>query len=367
MIGFLDPPRLDIKAAVASCRKAGIKIVMITGDHPMTALNIAKQTGLVDEAEQQVIVGKDLPDVNSLTDEWRKKILDTAVFARTTPKQKLDIADVFQKAGNIVAMTGDGVNDAPALKKADVGIAMGLRGTPVAKETASIVLKDDSFTSIAAAVSDGRAIFRNIQKFVIYLVSCNLSEIFIVTTLGFVAPAAILLPLQILFLNMVTDVFPALALGLGKADKTVMEEPPKDPKAAIISNRNWIAIVLYSIVMTLAVVIALVYCKQTITSNNQVLNNVAFLTLASAQLFHVFNMASFHSKLFFNEVTKNKFVWLAIGICTGLMVLVYQLPQARLVLGLVELPFDVWLVSIIASLLPLVLVQGYKIIMKLKH
>lgn len=367
MIGFLDPPRLDIKDAVASCRKAGIKIVMITGDHPMTALNIAKQTGLVDDAAAPVITGKELPAATSLTDEWRKKILSTSVFARTTPKQKLDIADVFQKAGNIVAMTGDGVNDAPALKKADVGIAMGLRGTQVAKETASIVLKDDSFTSIAEAVSHGRAIFRNIQKFVVYLVSCNLSEIFIVTTLGFVAPASILLPLQILFLNMVTDVFPALALGLGKGDKSVMEEPPKDPKAPIISNKNWIAIILYSIIMTLSVMIALVYCKQTIAHNNQVLNNVAFITLAFAQLFHVFNMASLHSKLFINEITKNKFVWIAILLCSGLMILVYVLPQMRLVLGLVELPIQVWIVAILASLLPLLLVQMYKWISIMKY
>jgi P-type Ca2+ transporter type 2C len=366
MIGFLDPPRLEIKDSVASCRKAGIKIVMITGDHPMTALNIAKQTGLVDEAEQQVITGSELPEINSLTDEWRKKILSTAVFARATPKQKLDIADVFQNAGNIVAMTGDGVNDAPALKKADVGIAMGLRGTQVAKESASIILKDDSFTSIAAAVSHGRAIFRNIQKFVIYLVSCNLSEIFIVTTLGFVAPASILLPLQILFLNMVTDVFPALALGLGKGDKTVMEEPPKDPKAPIISNKNWMAIVLYSMTMTVAVIIALIYCKQTISTDNNVLNNVAFITLAFAQLFHVFNMSSFHSKLFLNEITKNKFVWLSIIICAGLMILVYALPQTRLVLGLVELPTEIWLVAIVASLLPLLIMQIYKGILRIK-
>ncbi len=362
MIGFLDPPRLDIKEAVASCRKAGIKIVMITGDHPLTALNIAKQTGLIEETENHVITGSDLPAPDATTDEWKEKILSTAVFARTTPKQKLDVADVYQKAGNIVAMTGDGVNDAPALKKADVGIAMGLRGTQVAKETASIVLKDDSFTSIAAAVSHGRAIFRNIQRFVIYLVSCNLSEIFIVTTLGFYAPASILLPLQILFLNMVTDVFPALALGLGKGDHTVMEEPPKDPKAAIISNKNWTAIVIYALAMTLAVMVAIIYCKQIIDPDDQVLNNIAFMTLAFAQLFHVFNMASFHSSMFINEITKNKFVWFAIIICSGLMVLIFALPQARLVLGLVELPLEVWMVSILASFIPLVMVQIYKVI-----
>ncbi|MDP1689794.1 MAG: cation-transporting P-type ATPase, partial [bacterium] len=364
MIGFLDPPRLDIKDAISMCRKAGIKIVMITGDHPMTALNIARKVGLVDEVEQNVITGKDLPSMKSLTVKWKKKILATAVFARTTPKQKLDIANVFQKAGNIVAMTGDGVNDAPALKKADVGIAMGLRGTQVAKETASIILKDDSFTSIAKAVFHGRTIFQNIQKFVIYLISCNMSEIFIVTILGFLAPASTLLPLQILFLNMVTDVFPALALGLGKGDKTIMEVPPKDPKKDIISNRNWIDIVLYSIAMTVAVIMAVIYCKQTITTDDQVANNVAFITLAFAQLFHVFNMSSAHSGLLVNDITKNKFVWLALLICTGLLVLVYVMPQLRLVLSLAELPGKVWIVSVLASLLPLILVQIYKSIWK---
>ena len=326
MIGFLDPPRTDIKHAILSCRKAGIKVVMITGDHPMTALNIAQKTGLIDEDDQNVITGKDLINGDLNTNEYRKKVLSTAVFARTTPKQKLDIAAVYQKASNIVAMTGDGVNDAPALKQADVGIAMGMRGTQVAKETANIVVKDDSFASIVKAVAQGRVIFQNIQKFVIYLVSCNLSEIFIVTTLGFIAPASTLLPLQILFLNMVTDVFPALALGLGKGDKTIMEHPPKDPKADIISNRKWIDISLYAIVITLAVMAALIYCHQTMKIDNKIENNVAFITLAFSQLFHVFNMSSVGSHLFINDVTKNKFVWLAILICTGIMVLVFALP-----------------------------------------
>ena len=360
MIGFLDPPRTDIKHAILSCRKAGIKVVMITGDHPMTALNIAQKTGLIDEDDQNVITGKDLINGDLNTNEYRKKVLSTAVFARTTPKQKLDIAAVYQKASNIVAMTGDGVNDAPALKQADVGIAMGMRGTQVAKETANIVVKDDSFASIVKAMAQGRVIFQNIQKFVIYLVSCNLSEIFIVTTLGFIAPASTLLPLQILFLNMVTDVFPALALGLGKGDKTIMEHPPKDPKADIISNRKWIDISLYAIVITLAVMAALIYCHQTMKIDNKIENNVAFITLAFSQLFHVFNMSSVGSHLFINDVTKNKFVWLAILICTGIMVLVFALPEMRLVLGLAELPVNMWVVCIVASLLPLLIIQIYK-------
>jgi len=362
MIGFLDPPRLDIKDAILSCRNAGIKVVMITGDHPMTALNIAKKVGLVDDAEQKVITGNDLPDMVSVTDEWEKKILGTAVFARTTPKQKLEIVGIFQKAGNIVAMTGDGVNDAPALKKADIGIAMGLRGTQVAKETASIVLKDDSFTSIALAVAHGREIFQNIQKFVVYLVSCNLSEIFIVTALGFISPAVTLLPLQILFLNMVTDVFPALALGLGKGDKTVMDRPPRDPKNLIVSNKDWIAIGLYALSITFACIAAVIYCKTYLLVDDKTANNVAFITLAFAQLFHVFNMASAKSKLLLNEITKNKFVWLAIIICAGLMLMVFAVPQMRRVLELNMLGLNIWLIAMTASLIPLFLVQLYKII-----
>ncbi len=366
MIAFIDPPRLDIKEAILTCRKAGIKIVMITGDHPLTALNIAKKVGLVDENEQNVISGIDIPDMEAISAEWNKKILNTAVFARTTPKQKLEIVAIYQKAGNIVAMIGDGVNDAPALKKSDIGIAMGLRGTPVAKETASIILKDDSFISIAQAVSHGREIFQNIQKFVVYLVSCNLSEIFIVTTLGFIAPASTLLPLQILFLNMVTDIFPALALGLGKGDKTVMEKPPRDAKQLIVSNRDWITISLYSAGITLAVVGAVLYCNHFLSTDAKIANNVAFTTLAFAQLFHVFNMSSTHSNIILNDITKNKFIWIALLICTVLLLLVYAIPQMRLVLGLELLSTNIWLLSIVAGLIPLLLVQGYKIITERK-
>ncbi|MEJ7610514.1 MAG: HAD-IC family P-type ATPase [Ferruginibacter sp.] len=353
---------MDIKEAIASCRKGGIRIVMITGDHPLTALNIAGKVGVVDEGEQRVIIGKDLPAMDSITEEWKKKILSTAVFARTTPKQKLDVVGIYQKAGNIVAMTGDGVNDAPALKKADVGIAMGLRGTQVAKETASIILKDDSFTSIAAAVAHGRIIFQNIQKFVVYLISCNLSEILIVTALSFLSPASVLLPLQILFLNMVTDVFPALALGVGKGDNNVMDRPPRDPKKNIITKRNWIAIGVYAGAMTVSVLLAVFYCRYTMTTNSRMENNIAFISLAFAQLFHVFNMSSRYSGLLVNDVTKNKFVWWALIICFGLLVLVFILPQMRLVLHLEILPVKIWIVSIVAGLLPLIFVQAYRMI-----
>jgi Ca2+-transporting ATPase len=364
MIGFLDPPRLDIKETILSCRMAGIRVVMITGDHPLTALNIAKRTGLVDQDEEKVITGKDLPAMDKLTQEWKKKILDTSVFARTTPKQKLEIEDVYQKAGNIVAMTGDGVNDAPALKKADVGIAMGLRGTAVAKETASIVLKDDSFISITAAIAHGREIFQNIQKFVIYLVSCNMSEILIVTALGLFVPAATLIPLQILFLNIVTDVFPALALGLGRGDITVMQRPPRSYKKDIISNRDWFVISAYALTLTLSVILAVLYTKYYITDDDTVLNNIAFITLTFAQLFHVFNMSSLHSKLIVNEITTNKFIWFALLLCVGLLALVFMVPELRLVLKLNVLSPQLWIVAIIAGVLPLIGIQTYVSIWK---
>ncbi|MFD1256623.1 cation-translocating P-type ATPase [Mucilaginibacter terrae] len=366
MAGFLDPPRTDIKAAILNCRNAGIKVVMITGDHPQTALNIARKVGLIEEDNKNVITGKELPEVDTLTKEWRQRILDTAVFARASPKQKLEIADVFQENGSIVAMTGDGVNDAPALKKADVGIAMGIRGTQVAKETASIILKDDSFTSIAEAVAHGREIFQNIQKFVVYLVSCNLSEIFIVTILGVVTPAATLLPLQILFLNMVTDIFPALALGLGSGDDTVMKRPPRDPAKNIITNKKWMVIALYSTAMTTAVILAVIYCKEVLHTDDRVCNNVAFITLTFAQLFHVFNMSSNGSGIFKNEITSNKFVWIALLVCGGLTAMVFAIPAMRVVLGLSVISGKLWLMAIMISMLPLIIIQYYKAIQKKK-
>jgi Ca2+-transporting ATPase len=365
MAGFLDPPRTDIKGAIFSCRQAGIKVVMITGDHPQTALNIARKVGLIDEDNKEVITGRELSEARLLTKEWRQRILATAVFARTSPRQKLEIADVFQQAGFVVAMTGDGVNDAPALKKADVGIAMGIRGTQVAKETASIILKDDSFTSIAHAVAHGREIFQNIQKFVIYLVSCNLSEIFIVTILGVVMPGATLIPLQILFLNMVTDIFPALALGLGTGDQTVMLRPPRDPAKEMITRKDWIRMALYSAAITSAVILAAVYSKEVLRSDDRTCNNIAFITLTFAQLFHVFNMSSDGSGFLNNEITRNKWVWLAVLICSGLILLVFAVPGLRLVLGLSVLSVKLWTIAMTVSLLPLIIFQAFKIIRKI--
>ncbi|HVW15499.1 MAG TPA: cation-translocating P-type ATPase [Mucilaginibacter sp.] len=356
LAGFLDPPRADVKEAIHHCIRAGIRVVMITGDHPHTALNIARKVGLATEADDNVINGKTLPAVRDITAEWKKKILNAEVFARTTPQQKLDIAAIYKEAGYIVAMTGDGINDAPALKKADIGIAMGLRGTQVARETADIVLKDDSFTSITEAIAQGRTIFQNIQKFVVYLVSCNLAEILTITLLGIVMPAATLLPLQILFLNVVTDVFPALALGVGKADHNVMLRAPRDPGKEILHRDKWLKIILYAAAMTATVVAAVKY-GNTLGYAPAALNNVAFFTLTFAQLAHVFNMPHERSRILSNEVTGNRFVWWAIVLCLVIIALAYVVPQISSVLGLAFMSGQLWLICIAAGLVPLVLIQ----------
>jgi Ca2+-transporting ATPase len=198
-------------------------------------------------------------------------------------------------------------------------------------------------------------------------VSCNLSEIFIVTILGVITPAATLLPLQILFLNMVTDIFPALALGLGTGDTTVMLRPPRDPQKDIITNKKWRVIALYAVVVASTVILAVVYASKVLHSDDSTCNNVAFITLTFAQLFHVFNMSSKGSGFLNNEITRNKWVWIAILLCSGLILMVYAVPGLRLVLGLSVLPFKVWLTAICVSLLPLAIFQVHKAIQKMVH
>jgi Ca2+-transporting ATPase len=198
-----DPARDDVREAIKACQSAGVQIVMITGDHPKTAASIASSIGLTEQGRDNVIVGKDIKPYEKMTPEDHQLYRNTPVFARVSPKQKLDLIAVHQSAGNIVAMTGDGVNDAPALKKADIGVAMGLRGTQVAREAADMVLKDDAFSTIVIAVEQGRIIFENIRKFIIYLLSCNISEIMVVFAASIVDAPLPILPLQILFLNLV--------------------------------------------------------------------------------------------------------------------------------------------------------------------
>jgi Ca2+-transporting ATPase len=344
LYGLLDPPRLDVRDAIEACNRAGIRVVMITGDYPATARSIGEQVGLY-SGDAPVITGDTIPEDPEQFDACR-------VFARISPDRKLELIDRYQEAGHVVAMIGDGVNDAPALRKADIGIAMGKHGTQVAREAAEMVLVDDAFSSIIAAIEQGRVIFRNIRKFVFYLLSCNISEIMVVALASIMQTPLPILPLQILFLNLVTDVFPALALGVGEGAENIIDRPPRDSGEEILMPRHWLGILGYGMIITLAVLSAFAIGLAQGPPERAV--TIAFLTLALAQLWHVFNMRAFGSPLLRNDVTTNPFVWGALLLCIVLLaVSVYVTPIAR-VLQLTPPGSDGWALAVGMSLLPVI-------------
>ena len=359
LIGFLDPPRMEVVDALQSCRDAGIKVIMITGDHPATALNIAEKIKL-SEKDNVVINGKELD--TKISDE---KLFAATIFARVTPKQKLDMISLYQKQGNIVAMTGDGINDAPALKKADIGIAMGIRGTQVAKETAAMILKDDSFNSIVAAIMQGRVIFKNIKNFLMYLLSCNLSEIFIVFFYGLLNLPFSILPLQILFLNLVTDIFPALALGLGKGNELIMKIPPRNPQEPIVMKKDWFTINAYAVLSALPIILVTWYCSYYLKYDAQLCNNISFFSLALSQLWHVLNLSSRKISFINNEITHNKFIWAALLLCIIIMAVFYFVSPLNEYIGVQMLSANTWLIITLTSIAAVVLIQLFKRVFKI--
>ncbi|WP_422371025.1 cation-translocating P-type ATPase [Hoeflea sp.] len=363
LVGFvclLDPVRNDVPAAIAASRAAGVRVVMMTGDHAVTAATIARQAGLGD-GELGVIEGSELAgiDPERIGEEMRARILSAHVFARVSPETKLALVSIHQKAGGVVAMTGDGVNDAPALKKADIGIAMGRRGTQVAQDAAHMVLRDDRFSTIISAMRQGRVIFDNIRKFVIYLMSCNVSEVLVVGLAVGVGLPAPLLPLQILFLNLVTDVFPAFALGLGRGDAHVMARPPRNPREQIVDRPRWILIGVLGGAITLATLAAFLLALFWLHLNAGAAVTVAFLTLALAQLWNVFNVRDADAGLVINDVTRNPYVWGALVLCLGLIGLAVWLPSLAGLLGLPDPGPGGLALAAAASLAPLLLGQAW--------
>jgi Ca2+-transporting ATPase len=339
IMGFLDPPREDVKEAIQTYKNAGIRVIMITGDHPGTARKIGEEIGLLEpnSPSESVIKGNELTDMENLSEEEDEKILKATIFARMIPKQKLDLIDFYQAHNAIVGMLGDGVNDAPALKKADIGIAMGIRGTEAAKEVADVILMDDKFTSTELAIRQGRNIFGNIRQFVIYLLSCNLAEIIAVAGASISNLPLPLLPLQILFLNLVTDVFPALALGMGKGEKDIMKEQPRSPDEPIITKKNWTSILVYGLCITAAVIGITFYASSILKFPPNVVNNMAFYTLVLAQLLNVFNLPKRNRSFFKNEVTANSYIWGAIALSLLIMVVAYYVPILKEALSLESL------------------------------
>ncbi|WP_239617200.1 calcium-translocating P-type ATPase, SERCA-type [Cohnella mopanensis] len=351
LTGMMDPPRKEVKEAIYKCRQAGIKTVMITGDHGTTAEAIAKTLGIMGRGGR-VVTGAELSGMN---DEELEKIADDVqVYARVSPEHKLRIVQALQRRGHVVAMTGDGVNDAPAVKAADIGIAMGISGTDVTKEASALVLADDNFSSIVAAVEEGRGIYENIRKFIRYLLASNVGEImtmFMAMMAGFPLP---LVPIQILWVNLVTDGLPAMALGVDQAESDLMQHKPRSAKENIFARRlGWKIIsrgILIGVCTLGAFIIAL---KAGAGHSDQLVHaqTVAFATLVMAQLIHVFDCRSSRS-IFHRKLLENKFLVLAVLSSLVLMLAVLYVEPLQPVFKTVPLDLRDWALVLVAAGIP---------------
>ena len=364
LVGMEDPLRDGARAAIATCREAGIRTMMITGDQLATAGGIARQLGIDQDAHGrplQAAHGRDLNDLDPT--QWQRIVSTTAVFARVSPKQKLQIVEALQLEGQIVAMTGDGVNDAPALKRADIGIAMGRRGTEVAKEAAAMIITDDDFASIVAAVEQGRIIYANILKFIHYLFSCNTAEIlviFVAIMIGWPLPLG---PLQILWLNMITDVFPALALALEPSAPGVMRKPPRDPKEPLITGALVWLIAWQGVMLAVLTLVAFVIGMRwhgTTGAGLRLATTMAFMTLALVQVVHAFN-ARAQRRSAFSRIFTNGWLWTAVLLCLLLQAAAVYVPVLQRVLHTVGPAAADWGVIMACSLAPIPIVETVKL------
>ena len=351
LAGLYDPPRGDIDESIAACQRAGIRVVMVTGDHLVTARAIAAEIGLA---------AADAPamEAGEMGDADQGNLLEQAVFARISPEQKLDLVDAYQDAGNIVGMTGDGVNDAPALKKADIGVAMGRRGTEVARETADIVLLDDAFSTIVAAIEHGRTIFVNIRRFIVYLLSGNLAEIMAVSLAAALGAPLPLLPLQILYINFVSDVMPALALGLVPGTADALERPPRAAGEPLMTGRHWAAVAAWGALVAATVLAAFWFALEPLGLDPGVAVTLSFLCFGFTRLWHVFNMRSRRGGVIGNAVVRSPVVWGAIGIGIVLLLAAVWVPGLNTVLGTQVPTARGWLLLLGFSLVPLLVGQA---------
>ncbi len=363
--GMIDPPREEVKAAVEVCKKAGITAVMITGDHKDTAYAIAKELKICD-SEKQVVTGALLSEMSD--DELRDNVENYRVYARVSPEHKVRIVKAWKAKGKIVAMTGDGVNDAPSIKAADIGVGMGITGTDVTKGAADMVLADDNFATIVEAVKEGRKIFDNMQKTIQFLLSANICEVLslFISTIVFSITgqnAVFLLPIQILWINLVTDSLPALALGMEDGDDDIMDNPPRKSDDNLFAGHLGINIVYQGILQTVIVLAVFFGCVYG-SWGHDVGESLAFITLCLIQLFHCFNARSLNGSIFRKGFFKNRFMFVAFGVGAALTVGVAAIPGLNGVFGIVDLTFLQWLTAILAAIAIIPLVELCKIIMR---
>jgi Ca2+-transporting ATPase len=366
LVGMIDPLRAEAKAAIETCRQAGIRTVMITGDQEVTAAEIGRQLGLDRDPHGRPLRSAHGRELVGLDAAGRQKIAaEVGVFARVSPADKLRLVEALQADGQVVAMTGDGVNDAPALKQADIGIAMGVKGTEVAKEAAAMVITEDNFATIVGAVEQGRVVYANILRFVHYLFSCNLAEVlvvFVALLLGWPLP---LVALQILWLNLITDVFPALALALEPSDRDVMTSPPRDPTESRV-NRRFAGLVAWQGALLAAVTLGVFYVALRWYGPDAAGlrhdTTLAFMTLALGQTFHVFNARSRDHSAFTARLFTNGWLWAAVGVCVVLQLAAVYVPGLQTVLQTTQLTAADWGLVLAASLIPVGVVELVKLV-----
>jgi len=367
ILGLVDPPREEVAAALAECKHAGIKVAMVTGDHALTARAIAIQIGLLeaDAPDTSVITGTELA---SMTDEELcARAEDVRVYARVNPEDKIRIVSALKEDGEIVAMTGDGVNDAPALKRADIGIAMGNIGTDVAREAADMVLADDNFATIIEAVGEGRTVFDNLQKVILFLLSCNMSEVLVVfITAIFVAffpehALLALLPLQLLWINLVTDGPPALALGVDPADPTVMDRMPRDSGEPILSGPRMHEVIWQGAVMTIFALGATWAAGPLLGSSDIAENTMLFTILVLSQKLHAFNYRSARGTVFSMQSLQNRWLNIAFVATVALQISVVQWEPMQKIFRTTALSAQEWMLVVGSALSSLLVMDLIKI------
>jgi Ca2+-transporting ATPase len=351
LTGMIDPPRREVKEAIATCRRAGIKTVMITGDHQLTAEAIAGQLGIMPRGGI-AMSGRQL---EAMSDEQLDRLVDNIyVYARVSPEHKLRIVKSLQRQGHVVAMTGDGVNDAPAIKAADIGIAMGITGTDVSKEASALVLSDDNFSTIVAAIEEGRGIYENIRKFIRYLLASNVGEILVMFLAMMAGLPLPLVPIQILWVNLVTDGLPAMALGVDQAEKDLMQQKPRSAKESIFSRRLGWKIISRGIligVCTLGAFWLTLHDAPGSAAQLMKAQTVAFATLVMAQLIHVFDCRSSRS-IFHRNPFQNKYLVLAVLSSLLLMIGVLYIEALQPIFKTVPLNFREWCLVFVAAGIP---------------
>ncbi len=357
--GIFDPPRPEARDSVNSCINAGIHVIMVTGDHLATARTVAGDVGILRQSGAKVLSGSSLAEMDE--SDFASKAREIAVINRVIPEHKLWIVKSLQRSGEVVAMTGDGVNDAVALKQADVGIAMGIQGTEVSKEASDIILQDDRFSTIVAAIAEGRKIFDNIRKSVLYLLCCNLSEVVVVLGGIVLGLPSILLPLQILWINLVTDVAPALALALDPAEPDVMNRPPKKRQEDILSRWHMANIVFYGLIISLGVFTAYGFSVRFHPGDIARATELSFHTLVFAQLFFVFNVRSSSLLRYPGKALSNPWLLAGIGFSALLQFFIGHLPIMQVLLDIRPLSAVEWVTVISCALLPSLVAQVRKL------